>query len=384
MVAVCVAAAAAQAQVSVPPPAAPYTASPPAVGAPSPAAVPPVATDPAAGTQMQIKGQAVRVRSGPGTHFYELAMLNAPTKVDTFDVRYGWTAIRPPKSVVALVKKADLAIGEGNKAVVNSPKARVYVEDSATRQLCWAVVTILSRDEPVKILKTRPDGVYCEVEMPKSARVYVDSTLVEPVATTAPSTDTVPVLPPGELPKIKPLDTDPEEKSLDAALAMIDAEMQRPLMDRDFSKAEAALKDVVAKARLVSLLAEVETAQAEIKFQQQLQDGMKKREADRKALEAELEVLRQKEEALIAKNRQAPVIADNKPLYTGTLKKMLARMAYTYRVEDADGNYLCMIEGDDPELGQFVGKKVNLWGTAKYRVDLKINVVTVTSIEQAK
>ena len=172
--------------------------------------------------------------------------------------------------------------------------------------------------------------------------------------------------------------------ALDAALALIETEMQKPLMDRDFAKAEAALKDVASRARLTSILAEVETAQAEIKFQQQLQEGMRKKEADRKALEAELEVLRQKEEALIAKTRQAPVIADNKPLYTGTLKKMLARMTYTYRLEDADGNYLCMIEGDDPELAQFVGKKVNLWGTAKYRVDLKINVVTVTSIEEAK
>lgn len=326
---------------------------------------------------MQISGQAVRVRSGPGTYFYEVSQLNEPTQVETYGREHGWTAIKPPSKVVALVKKADVLSADNVNGVVTVDSARVYAKDPVSDRT-WSVIAQLPRDETVKILRTQDD--YYAVEMPKEARVYVDSTLLKPVSS---GSATTPILT-GELPKVKPLEIDPEEKSLQAAIELFDAEMQKPLTERDFSKSEASLKDVAGKVKAVYLLSDVENTLSRIAFQKELQEGLKKKADDARALEAELAAIRVKEEALIAKTRQAPLDAERKPQFTGVMKQMLARMTYKYRIEDADGNYLCMIEGDDPELAQFVGKTVNVWGETKYRADLKMTIITVKSIEQAR
>lgn len=389
MVAVCVAAAPALAQYSRPPtgprtgpavaPATvvrplPSAAPAPSTGLPVPEALTGSSANP---LPMQISGTAVRVRSGPGTYFYELSQLNEPTQVETYGREHGWTAIRPPSKVVALVKKSDVLSTDGVNGVVTVTSARVYAKDPVSGRT-WAVIAQLPRDESVKILRTEDDRY--AIEMPKGAHVYVDSTLLKPVST---GTTMIPGLT-GELPKIKPLEVDPEEKSFNAAMDLLEAEMQKPLAERDFSKAEEALKAVAGKVKVVYLLSEVEEALGRIAFQKELQEGLKKKAADARALEAELAAIRAKEEALIAKTRQAPLDVDRKPQFTGVMKQMLARMTYKYRIEDAAGNYLCMIEGDDGELAQFVGKTVRVWGETKYRTDLKMTILTVKSIEEAK
>jgi hypothetical protein len=188
----------------------------------------------------------------------------------------------------------------------------------------------------------------------------------------------------GELPKIKPLELDPEEKSYQAAIEMLDKEIQKPLMERDYGQAETALKDVAAKAKAVYLLSDVEAALAKIEFQRSLQEAMKKNAADAKALEAELEAIRQKEAAMGTKAAVSPVDTMREPQFTGVLKTMLTRMAYKYRIEDAAGNYLCLAEGPEATLAPMVGKKVRVWGDTKYRVDLRMTIVTVKTIEEAR
>lgn len=327
--------------------------------------------------EMQVAGDAVNIRSGPGMYFYTVAKLNKGTRVPVFGTEGQWTATRPPASVVALVKKSDIAMGDGTSGAVDAAAARVYAKDPASDRT-WAVIDRLARDALVTVI--REEAPYLVIAMPETARVYVRNDYLERVQDTGSNT-TTPVGP-YELPKVKEFKLDPQSEAYDAATKLLSAEMEKPLMERDFDAAEKALGEVLEKAEANYLKTEVQGCLETIKFQRDLQAGMKKLEADRKALADDLAVIKAKEDAEQGRLTVSPTDAMKLHAFEGVVMPMRAQMAYRYRLQDDDRRLVCLLDGEASLFEPLVGKKVRVWGEKQYLPAWKTHVCEVTRIAE--
>lgn len=352
--------------------AAQMTSSAPAAPAPGAAATTSAELD-----QMMIGGDAVRIRSGPGLQYYEVAKLNKDTVVTVADREGGWTGIRPPGSVVALVKRSDVVPGDGNTAAVTVDMARVYAKDPSSDRT-WAVIDQLPKDTVVTTITEQ--GPYYSIVMPEGAKVYVDNRYVAPIRRVE---DTEPVrIPTGTQPTIKKFQLDPQTDAFENASAMLRTEMAKPLLERDFSAVEAALEDVRQRAEMAYMKAEAASLLSAVAFQKELQEGMKKLETDREALKEQLDTLQKREDERLAAEQSSPTDAMKMHTFEGILMPMQAKMAYQWRLQDADGRFVCLLDGVPEMIGPLAGKIVRVWGEREYRVDLKLNVCHVKRIEE--
>ncbi|NIA22444.1 MAG: hypothetical protein GWP05_10880 [Anaerolineaceae bacterium] len=158
--------------------------------------------------------------------------------------------------------------------------------------------------------------------------------------------------------------------------------MAKPLVERKWDDAEAALKAVGQEATGPYLKAGVERSLATIAFQKSLQASLAKLDADQKALQANLAAIRSE-----AEQRQAARLEEARQRVTtnfaveGTLRKMHATMVYKYRLEDEQGNFVYLLSGQAAMLDPLLGRRVRVWGDKQYRPELKKYVCDVQRIE---
>ena len=231
---------------AAPAPAAPGVAPSKGAALPAvPAAAPPsgeplpIAPKPAFPYSGYINADSVRIRSGPGLYYYQLAILNNNAPVVVENEADGWLALRPSAGVYGLMKKSDLAIApDGKKAAVSAPTARIYAaSESANRH--WSVMATLKDGDAVQVLGPA-DGDLVKIAPPESAHVYVVSQYVQ--AGTGTGGANTALLNMTELPKVDPLVEDFKK-----ANSALDAEQKKPLGDRDFASATAAFKEIAEK-----------------------------------------------------------------------------------------------------------------------------------------
>lgn len=334
-----------------------------------PAVAPPLPKYP---RSMQVAGTAVNVRSGPGLYYYEVAKLNEPTRVVGLSEESGWVAVKPPASVVALVKKEDVQRDERGNSSVRAASARVYARDQASGRT-WAVIDQLPVDTGVKIV--REEGPHYVITMPATARVFISLEFLKE----APGRGAGAILP--ELPKVEPLELDPQGEAFEKAATALDAELEKPLALRNFDALERDLTEVQAKAKAGYLKDSAAEVLETIKLQRDLQQGLKRLASDKQALERDLAALKKKSEeqqAALAKGPpQAPPAAD----FEGTLYRLKAQVAYPYALEDAPGHYVCLLRGNAALLEPLVGKNVRVWGDKQYRADWDKHVCDVKRVE---
>jgi hypothetical protein len=334
---------------------------------------------------MEVSGTAVRVRSGPGTYFYEVAQLNEPTQMPSLGREHGWVAIKPPASVVALIKKTQVTKGDADQGLVDSDATRVYAKERSSvgaSSRTWAVIAQLDKDAIIKILGQESD--FYRIEMPAAARVYVSGRFLKKVMKpVAPVDGSTPVQPPFGTPTIKKLVLDPQDDAYDVVVEALEAEMKKPLMDRVFDTIEADLAAVEVKAKATYLLSDIEATKQQIAFQKTLQEGVTKRAAEQAAFKQQLDAVKQKEDEILGTEGVSPIDEMQTFAFEGTLKPMRAKMAQKFRLENDQGRFICLLAGDEATLQQFLGRKVRVWGDKDYRVDLKMTVCTVKRIEDA-
>lgn len=335
--------------------------------------------------RMEVVGTAVRVRSGPGAYFYEVAQLNEPAQVSSLGSEHGWVAVKPPAGVVALVKKTKVTQGDAGQGLVDADATRVYAKERSSigaSNRTWAVVAQLDKDAIIRILGQ--EGDFYRIEMPAAAKVYVSGRylkkIMQPLSPGAGGTS--PRQPAGT-PTIKKLVLDPQDEAYDAVVEALAAEMKKPLMDRVFDTIETDLAAVKAKAKVTYLLSDIEATQQQIAFQKTLQAGVTKRATEQAAFKKQLDAVRQEEDDLLGTESVSPIDEMQTFAFEGTLQPMRAKMAQRYRLENDQGRFVCLLAGDEAMLRQFIGRKVRVWGDKDYRVDLKMTVCTVKRIEDA-
>lgn len=361
---------------------APVTSSEPIVESTSAVRLSPVAAvvpPPVVGGRMRVRG-TVNVRSGPGTYYYEVGKLTEPTTVEVLATEGGWSAISPTSGMKALVRQ-DAVLAQGNNEGIISAtgRARVYALGRSTET--WAVVDQLNTGDKVKILAT--EGNFYQIEMPKAARAWIQSDLLQPATAERTGNDAAAEIAP--LPEVKPMTVDPQLKAYQDAAALMQKEMEKDLASRNLEPLEESFKAIIEKTESGYVKAAARDALASIEHQKFLLESRKtvdrqREELDRKLAEIRRQTEQQQTEAIRSTATKSIVAAD----FQGVLRKNMATSAYPYRLEDNNGRFLAMLKSDTVNLDAHNGRLVLVWGDKRYLADWKIHGVEVNRLEASE
>lgn len=330
---------------------------------------------------MRVSG-TVKVRSGPGTYYYEVGKLADATVVNVLATEGGWSAIAPTSGMKAIVRREAVLAGENNEGEISAVgKTRVYALGQGTDK--WAVIEQLKTGDKVKIIST--EGEYYQIEMPAAARAWIRSDLLRADRSLADSgaNDNAEQL--AGLPEIKPMPVDPQLKVYKKTAAALNEEMQKPLEERNFEQLEATLNDIAEKAESSYVKAAARDSLASIEHQRSLLEGRREvarqqAEMERKLAEIQRNAEQQQNEA-IRQAATAPIVA---PDFSGILRKNLAESAYPYRLEDAEGRFVAMVRSDSLDLAEHNGHVVQLWGDKRYLPQWKLHGLDVHRLQRAE
>lgn len=323
-----------------------------------------------------VNSDAVRIRSGPGLYYYQLALLNGGATVVVEGEADGWLALRPTSGVFGLVKKSDLAIApDGKKASVSAAAARVYAaSESANRH--WDVMATLKQGDTVQILGPG-EGDLVKIVPPEGAHIYV---VAQYVQAGAGSGGVNAALTNVEPPKVDPLVED--FKKADSAL---ETEQQKPIGQRDFAAVTAAYKEIAEKTDKAYLRRAAEGRLAFIQGLVKQQDGYLKVMAISDQLDKNLAEIRAQEAAKAAQAEREQKLAKAEFVATGLVAPLesMEDVDYPikYKIVDQKGHPLVVLRSSTYDLSKYVGKIVGIRGAKTYLKDWRIYLVTVDDLE---
>jgi len=328
---------------------------------------------------MLVNAPVVKVRGGPGLYFYDVVKLTEGARVTALGETHGWTVIVPPSSVVAMIKKSAVSSADGETGKVTVANARVYARDPNSNRT-WAVIAELAVDSDVTI--TGQEDPYYVIAMPAGAKVCIKSEyLVSPAAAPGAGGGITPGIDIDDV-DIRPIKIDPQAEAYDEAMGLLDVEMDKPLLERKWSDAEAALKSVSQKATSNYIKTATERSLATIEFQKSLQASLARLATDKKTLEDNLAAIRREaEQRQAARLEQARRRVTPSFDFEGMLRKMRTVMAYKYRLEDEQGNFLCLLNGEASLLDPLLGQRIRVWGDKQYRAELRKYACDVQRVE---
>lgn len=350
---------------------------PPFKSATSEAAEPlPTPPKPAFPYSGHINSDAVRIRSGPGLYYYQLALLNSGATVVVENEADGWLALRPTSGVFGLVKKSDLAIApDGKKASVSAAAARIYAASEAANNRHWSVMATLKQGDTVQVLGPG-EGDLVKIVPPEGAHVYVMAQYVQAGAGAGGVDAALTVEPP----KVDPLVED--FKKADSALTV---EQKKPLGQRDFAAVTAAYKDIAEKTDKAYLRRAAEGRLAFIQGLARQQDGYLKVMAISDQLDKNLAEIRAQEAAKTAQAEREQKLTKAEFVATGLVAPLetMEEVDYPikYKLVDQKGHPLVVLKSSTYDLSKYVGKIVGVRGAKTYLKDWRIYLVTVDDLE---
>lgn len=123
----------------------------------------------------RITGDAVNVRSGPGTNYYITHQLNSADPITVEGYEIGWYMIAPPPGSFSLIHKDYLNVS-GEEGVVTGNAVRIRAGSEFTPQR-YAIQTKANKGDRFKVLGVF-DGWY-KVVPPLGAHLYVSEQFVD-------------------------------------------------------------------------------------------------------------------------------------------------------------------------------------------------------------
>ncbi|MEE9296754.1 MAG: hypothetical protein V3W34_17560 [Phycisphaerae bacterium] len=335
----------------------------------------------------EVVGNDVYVRSGPSTNYYPVAKLSAGARVRVFVDKNGWLAIEPPAGCYSLIHKnfVDLDPDE-TEGVVNGDQVLVRAGSDMSPHL-YAKQRKLNRGATVKVLRSHNDD-YLRIVPPKGVRVYIASQFVHrlPASLMVESQDTpTPASTEGGL-REEPrtagetstaeasgpaLDSEKDEASeapdrprIAAIEAVLEAEEQKPLVERDYERVIARFRelaeqreDTYARSYAKLRLAQLRDAADTVSMVTEVRALGEEMASDRKAAMMERERMRP----------PLPVIGGGFDAVGELRKSMIyASKAFPrrYRLVDVDGvrtiGYVEIPRDSAIEVERFLGRKVGV------------------------
>jgi uncharacterized protein YgiM (DUF1202 family) len=322
----------------------------------------------------EVTGNDVRIRSGPGTQFYQCGRLYAGDRVQVVKSEQGWSCIVPPPGCFSWISVPYVSITLRNPTVgiITGDNVPVYTgSDTEEAKYSTSKQVVLRRGQTVKLLGEEKDDYY-KIAPPQGAYLWVSSQYLQSVDKPVAKTPT-PSAAEASKPAAKP-PADPNAApatglaGLDLYYALseqVKAEHNELLAQQDYAEIKkklallAADKDAGRAARYAEFtLKQVERYELACQVAKEVQQQNK-----------ELETTTEKiDEARTAKLAQ--IDDRSKFAIMGTLETSSvysgAGQIKRYRILDGTGRTVCYVTPTGPaaamDLSKFIGHKVGLVG----------------------
>jgi uncharacterized protein YgiM (DUF1202 family) len=318
----------------------------------------------------EVLGNDVRIRSGPGTNYYECGKLYGGDRVQVVRSQQGWSCIVPPPGCFSWISMQFVSINLQNPTigVVTGDNVGVYTgSDFVEPMHSTSKQVVLNRGQTVKLLGEEKDDYY-KIGPPQGAYLWVSSQYLQAVDKPlgkAPAADANAAVKPGTAKR----PVDPNATSLTgldlyySLSEKVKAEHNKPIGEQNYADIKkklsdlAAIKDGGRPARYAEFtLKQVDRYELACKVakEMELQNKELQKVTD-KINEARATKLAQVEDrskfAIVGK-------LENSSVYAGPTKR--------FRVLDDAGKTICYVTPTGPavntDFSKLIGHKVGLVG----------------------
>jgi uncharacterized protein YgiM (DUF1202 family) len=341
----------------------------------------------------RVIGNDVRIRSGPGTQFYQCGKLYADDRVQVVQSKDGWSCIVPPPGCFSWISMQYVSINLQNPTlgVVTGDNVGVYTgSDTEEAKYSTSKQVVLNRGQTVKLLGEEKDDYY-KIAPPPGAYLWVSSQYIEPVEkplVKTPGTDTTAAAKPTTVTKPGDPNAPPAAPlaGLDLYYALADkvkAEHSKPTAEQDYTELKKQLAELTAvqdgsrAARYAEFtLKQVERFELACRVAKEL-------ELQNKELQKTTEKIDQaratKLEGIVDRSKFALMgRLETSSVYDG------AGQARRYRVLDESGKTICYVmpvgAAVNTDFSRFIGRKVGLVGKIEPHEDTQRAFIEFTEI----
>jgi uncharacterized protein YgiM (DUF1202 family) len=343
---------------------------------------------------VEITGDDVNVRSGPGTNYYACGRLYLGDKVKAISSQLGWSRVAPPPGCFSWISMQCVSISLENPAVgmVTGNGVRVYAGSEYVEPMHSTSEQVrLNRGDKVKLLGEEKDDYY-KIAPPDGAYVWVSSQytrVVAPVEQTPPVTEPVTEGSPDVVPGTgTPPEVSAEAKKLEEFYALktqVEAERDKPLAQQNYADVKEALKQIATSKEAGKAVRYAEFMLKQIERYElvlvvvkelQLQDEQLQQTKD------QIGKARTKRLAEVENLGRFAAIGEFQDSRVYDAEPQVKR----YRVVDKSGKIICYAVASgaamQKDLSEFIGQKVGLVGTIEPHAPTAGALVTFTEIVQ--
>jgi len=321
----------------------------------------------------EVIGNDVRIRSGPGTNFYQCGKLYAGDRVQVVKSQQGWSCIVPPPGCFSWISMQYVGIDLQNPTtgVVTGDNVGVYTgSDTEEAKYSTSKQVVLGRGQTVKLLGEEKDDYY-KIAPPQGAYLWVSSQFLQPVDRTAakPTTETTATAKPAVKRPVDPNAASGAPLSdLDLYYALaekVKVEQGKPLAQQNYTDLRKKLVELTASqdggraARFAEYtLKQVERYELACKVAKELEQQEKELQKTTEKID---QARATKLEEIVDRGKFAIMgTLETSSIYGG------AGQARRYRVLDDSGKTICyaMPTGAavNVDFSKYVGRKVGLVG----------------------
>jgi uncharacterized protein YgiM (DUF1202 family) len=349
-----------------------------------------------------ITGDKVRVRSGPGTNYYECGRLNSGDTVEVKGTQAGWSRIVPPPGSFSWISMKYISINgdEPSIGILTGDGVVAYAGSDYEEPMHSTTEQVtLKRGVKVTLLNEEKDG-YFKIVPPKGSDLWVSSNFLKREA----SKPQPPVsTPPSAEGTVKPVQTDTEETTdvpkpstpatLESELLKqykklqedIKTEKAKPLAEQDYASVKKALAELAAKQEAGQIARAAGTWLKHIElFEFGIGVAKQLKQQDQQLALANTKIQTAKSQKLagLKKLGRYAVIGILRPSSVYGTESSVKR----YRIVDEKGKTRCYVKPVGAALATdmtpFFGQKVGLIGTIKAYPAAGGAIVEFTSVKK--
>jgi len=316
----------------------------------------------------EITGNDVRIRSGPGTNFYDCGKLYKGDKVEVVRTQFGWSCIVPPAGSFSWISMQYVSVNLDDTTVgVITGDVSVYAGSDEVKPMHSTYEQVkLKRGDKVKLLGEERDDYY-KIAPPSGAYLWVSSQYIKPagpvIAGTPPTTGTYSTDAPLGVPTSASVETE-KLKEFYALQEKIKAERAKPTDQQNYAEIKKAMKDIANNKESGKAARYAEFVIRQIEGFELAVQIAKEVQLQNTQLQKVMEGIEKAHATKLAKFEDL-----GRFMAIGQFQTFETYGAGHYRIIDGSGKTTCYAKPSDQlsetDLSKFIGKKVGLVGTVE-------------------
>jgi uncharacterized protein YgiM (DUF1202 family) len=314
----------------------------------------------------EIAGDAVNVRSGPGTNYSIIIKLNKGDEVVVLGEEFGWVRIEVPPATFSWVSARFVERGEENQGTITANRVNIRAGSGTD----FDVLGQVNRGDIVEIVDEVEQ--WYKIKPPAAAKAWVHSDYIS-YAEKAVTPPAPPVVKPDDTPEI-----------FARAEKLYEAEREKPAGQWDFSACVPLYQEVVERSQNPSLRYLAASRLRFFSLHKRFQERMEERmdmvaRTDRRLREALLKIdeRKKKEDAEIA--ARVPGMAYTA---TGRIEKLVSSFYPQATHKLMRGNIaIYLLTSEKLNLDDFLGQEVYIQGTVEETLIAGVFLIRVDEVK---